>query len=148
MTAVRTPDNKSFLECKAKFNTYITIFFFKLAGNYNAFAKWYNNHVVSRSCSKGRSKYLVETTLCRGFIEKNVPALSASTADSTSLSQALILPIFHYLQLVNTLYRQPNSIAYAKMSNHSIQKKMSSNSVQNKIAVKINKITGSTFWQK
>ena len=26
--------------------------------------------------------------------------------------------------------------------------KMSSNSVQNKIAVKINKITGSTFWQK
>ena len=70
MTAVRTPDNKSFLECKAKFNTYITIFFFKLAGNYNAFAKWYNNHVVSRSCSKGRSKYLVETTLCRGFIEK------------------------------------------------------------------------------
>ena len=53
-------------------NNLRTIFFFKLAGNYNAFAKWYNNHVVSRSCSKGRSKYLVETTLCRRFSRKKM----------------------------------------------------------------------------
>ena len=53
------------------------------------------------------------------------------------LSQALILPISHTYSLL----RQPNSIAYAKMRNHSIEK-------WTVIAVKINKITGIMFVQK
>ena len=94
---------------------YRTIFFFKLAGNYNAFAKWYNNHVVSRSCSKGRSKYLVETTLCRGFIEKMF--LHSQPRRQTVLHYLRIWSYRYSItySLLTPLYRQPNSIAYAKM---------------------------------